>query len=211
MELEVLKSAWKEVGSSAASTSPEELEQLLSKKSKSPIAKLKRNLFWELMVVVVMYGGTIIYYLLQNQTGMLYLALMMAVLGALYGWYYITKRKLLLNMECVTCEVKSNLSTQLVTLEKLLKLYLWAGTLLVPVILMVSGVIVYFTSPLPKDVPLSKEAFFIYFFIALFIISLVFTVPVFFLNKWYINLLYGRHVKKLRQIVNEMNELPFKN
>jgi hypothetical protein len=211
MELEALKSAWKEVGSSAASTSPEELEQLLSKKSKSPIAKLKRNLFWELMVVVVMYGSTIIYYLVQNQTGMLYLALMMAVLGALYGWYYITKRKLLLNMECVTCEVKSNLSTQLVTLEKLLKLYLWAGTLLVPVILMLSGIIVYFTSPLPKDVPLNKEAFFIYFFIALFIISLVFTVPVFFLNKWYINLLYGRHVKKLRQIVNEMNELPFKN
>lgn len=211
MELENLKTIWKDVGTDTAATSAEELELLLSKKSKSPIAKLKRNLFWEMMVVVIMYGGTIIYYLLKNQPGMFYLALMMAVLGALYGWYYITKRKLLLNMECVTCEVKSNLSTQLVTLEKLLKLYLWAGTLLVPVILMLSGVIVYFASPLPKDVPLSKEAFFIYFFIALFIISLVFTVPVFFLNKWYINLLYGRHVKKLRLIVNEMNELPFKN
>lgn len=211
MELENLKTIWKDVGTSTAATSAEELEQLLSKKSKSPIAKLKRNLFWEMMFVVIMYGGTIIYYLVQNQTGMLYLALMMAVLGALYGWYYVTKRKLLLNMECVTCEVKSNLSTQLVTLEKLLKLYLWAGTLLVPVILMVSGIIVYFTSPLPKDVPLSKQAFFVYFFIALFVISLVFTIPLFFLNKWYINLLYGRHVKKLRQIVNEMNELPFKN
>lgn len=211
MELENLKTIWKDVGTKTAATSAEELELLLSKKSKSPIAKLKRNLFWEMMAVVVTYGGTIIYYLLQNQTGMLYLALLMGVLGALYGWYYFTKRRLLLNMECVTCEVKSNLSTQLVTLEKLLKLYLWAGTLLVPVILMVSGVIVYFTSPLPKDVPLSKEAFFIYFFIALFIISLAFTIPVFFLNKWYINLLYGRHVKKLRQIVNEMNELPFKN
>ena len=211
MELEALKSAWKDVGSSTASTSAQELEQMLSKKSKSPIAKLKRNLFWELMVVVVMYGGTIIYYLLKNQPGMFYLALMMAVLGALYGWYYIAKRRLLINMECVTCEVKSNLSTQLVVLEKLVKLYLWAGTLLVPVILILSGIIVYFTSPLPKNVPLSKEAFFIYFFVALFIISLLFTVSVFFLNKWYINLIYGRHVKKLRQIVNEMNELPFKN
>lgn len=211
MELENLKTIWKDVGTATVTTSAEELEQMLSKKSKSPIAKLKRNLFWEMLAVVVTYGGTIIYYLLQNQTGMLYLALLMGVLGALYGWYYFTKRRLLLNMECVTCEVKSNLSTQLVTLEKLLKLYLWAGTLLVPVILMVSGVIVYFTSPLPKDVPLSKEAFFIYFFIALFILSLAFTIPVFFLNKWYINLLYGRHVKKLRQIVNEMNELPFKN
>ncbi|HEX4958955.1 MAG TPA: hypothetical protein VFV46_12305 [Lacibacter sp.] len=209
MELENLKTLWKDVDTTVATTSAEELEQLLSKKSKSPIAKLKRNLFWEMMVVVVLYGGSIIYYLLQNQTGMLYLALMMAVLGALYGWYYVTKRRLLLNMECVTCEVKSNLSTQLVTLEKLLKLYLWAGTLLVPVILVVSGMIVYFTTPLPKDITLSKGTFFIYFFIALFLLSLVFTIPLFFLNKWYINLLYGRHVKKLRQIVNEMNEFPF--
>ncbi len=209
MELDNLKAVWKEVGASAVDTSAQELEQLLAKKSKSPIAKLKRNLFWEMVLVVVLYGGTIIYYVLQNEPGMLYLSLLLGITAALYGWYYITKRRLLLSMECVTCEVKSNLSTQLVTLEKLLKMYLWAGRLLMPVILILSGMIVYFTSPLPKDIELSKGAFFIYFFIALLLISLVFTVPVYFLNKWYINLLYGRHVKKLRQIVNEMNEMPF--
>lgn len=211
MELDNLKAIWKNVDVVAAGTSAEELEQLLSKKSKSPIAKLKRNLFWEMVVVVVLYGGTILYYLLQNKPGMLYLSLLMGVLGALYGWYYIAKRRLLINMECVTCEVKSNLSTQLVVLEKLVKLYLWAGTLLMPVIIMVSAMIAYFTSPLPKDISMSKESFFIYFFIVLLLISLVLTIPVYFLNKWYVNLLYGRHVKKLRQIVNEMNELPFKN
>lgn len=211
MELESLKTIWKDVGTATATTSAEELERMLSQKSKSPIAKLKRNLFWEMIVVVILYGATIIYFLQLNQPGMIYHALLLAVLGALYGWYYVTKRKLLLNMECVTCEVKSNLSTQLVTLEKLLKLYLWAGTLLLPVILLLSGMIIYFTSKLPDNITASKGLFFIYFFIAILVISLVFTLPVYFLNKWYINLLYGRHVKKLRQIVNEMNELPFKN
>ncbi|MBS4063947.1 MAG: hypothetical protein KGZ74_05275 [Chitinophagaceae bacterium] len=209
MELDNLKTIWKDVGTTATSTSVEELEQLLSKRSKSPIAKLKRNLFWEMVVVVVIYGATILYYLFQNQPGMLYLALMMAVIGGLYGWYYIVKRKLLIHMECVTCEVKSNLSSQLVSLEKLVKLYLWAGTLLVPVILMISAMIVYFTTPLPQEIAMSKRAFFVYFFIALLLISLVCTIPLFFLNKWYIHLLYGRHIKQLRAIVNEMNELPF--
>lgn len=211
MELENLKTIWKDVGTATVTTSAEELEQMLSKKSKSPIAKLKRNLFWEMVVVVVLYGGTILYYLLKNEPGMLYLSLLMALLGILYGWYYVVKRRLLINMECVTCEVKSNLSTQLVMLEKLVKLYLWAGTLLLPVVFIISGTIAYDSTPLPPDLPLSKREFFIYFLVVLLALSALFTVPVFFVNKWYVNLLYGRHVKKLRQIVNEMNEPPFKN
>lgn len=211
MELENLKTIWKDVGTATVTTSAEELEQMLSKKSKSPIAKLKRNLFWEMVVVVLLYGGTILYYLLKNEPGMLYLSLLMALLGILYGWYYVVKRRLLINMECVTCEVKSNLSTQLVMLEKLVKLYLWAGTLLLPVVIIISGTIAYDSTPLPPDLPLSKREFFIYFLVVLLALSALFTVPVFFVNKWYVNLLYGRHVKKLRQIVNEMNEPPFKN
>jgi hypothetical protein len=209
MELDNLKTIWKEMGADTAGTSTEELEQMLSKKSKSPIAKLKRNLFWEMIVVVVLYGSTTLYYFIKNDAGMFYLAWIMILLSALYGWYYVSKRKLLLNMECVTCEVKSNLNTQLKTLEKYLKLYLWAGTLLVPIILMCCGVIIYFNNPAPADLPAGKNEFFPYFLAGMFIFSLIITIPLFFLNKWYIHLLYGRHVKKLRAIVNEMNELPF--
>ncbi len=208
MELDNLKTIWKEVGAKS-STSTEELEQLLRKNSKSPIAKLKRTLFWEMMVVVIIYGGTILYYVIENKPGMLYLALLMAATGGLYAWYYIAKRKLLIKMECVTCEVKSNLSTQLSTLEKYLKLYLWAGTLLLPVLLISCGLILYFNNPLSPNVGMSKSEFFLYFLAGMFIVSLVLTIPLYFLNKWYIHLLYGRHVKQLRSIVNEMNELPF--
>ncbi|MFN5135223.1 MAG: hypothetical protein ACK5DG_07890 [Chitinophagaceae bacterium] len=210
MELENLKTIWKDVGITVQGTSAEELEQLLSKKSKSPIAKLKRNLLWELIAVAVLYGITIIYYLSANKPGMLYMVTMLLVVGALYGWYYISKRKLLNSMECVTCEVKSNLSTQLTTLEKLVKLYLWVGTLLVPFLLILSFLVgLFFSDNGELLAKLGNEIIIILVIWAL--ISFVLTIPVYFLNKWYINLLYGRHVKKLRQIVNEMNELPFKN
>jgi hypothetical protein len=209
MELENLKTIWKEVGTTEQGTSAAELEQLLSKKSKSPIAKLKRTLLWELVFVVFIYFSTIVYYLAKNEPGMSYFALMLVVVGALYVWYYVVKRRLLKQMECVTCEVKSNLSNQLKTLEKYLKLYLWAGTLLAPVLLIGSGIVVYFYSPDLGKLPMGKNEFFPYFFLGMFIISLIITVPLYFLNKLYIHLLYGRHVKKIRTIVQELNELPF--
>ena len=210
MELESLKTIWKDVSINTAATSAEDLEQMLSKKSKSPIAKLKRNLMWEMIAVAVLYGFTIIYYLSANKPGMLYMVTMLLVVGALYGWYYISKRKLLNSMECVTCEVKSNLSTQLTTLEKLVKLYLWAGTLLVPLLLVLSFLVGLFF--MDNGVLLAKlGSKIIIVFVVWALISFLLTIPVYFLNKWYVNLLYGRHVKKLRQIVNEMNELPFKN
>lgn len=213
MELDLLKSVWKEVGdSNQASTSQHELEQLLSKKSKTPIARLKRNLFWELIAVLVLYSITVVYYFLTYKGGILSFAWMLIVLGALYVWYYVRKRNLLNSMECVTCEVKSNLSVQLGTLEKYIKLYLWAGTLLFPVVLMFTFIVGYLYAPETQKLP-GKEIpnFFLIYTISCLVFSVVLTVPIYFLNKWYVHKLYGQHVKKLRQIVNEMNELPFTN
>lgn len=210
MELESLKTIWKDVGTSTAATSADELEQMLSQKSKSPIAKLKRNLFWEMIAVAVLYGITIIYNLSANIPAMLYSVMMLLVLGALYGWYYVAKRKLLNSMECVTCEVKSNLSTQLTTLEKLVKLYLWVGTLIVPFLLILSFLVGLFF--MDNGELLAKLGNKIIIVLVIWVlISFVLTIPVYFLNKWYVHKLYGQHVKKLRQIVNEMNELPFRN
>jgi membrane protease YdiL (CAAX protease family) len=209
MELDNLKAIWKESVSLPAATTQLELEEMLSKKSQSPIAKLKRNLLRELIGVVILYGVTIFYYLFENKPGMIYLAVMLIVLGALYGWFYVAKRRLLNSMECVSCEVKSNLSLQLKTLEKYVKLYLWVGTLLIPVILISSFLIgLYFGDNGEFLAKMGNKIFAV--FAAWVLISLVLTIPVYFLNKWYVHKLYGQHVKKLKSILNEMNEIPFK-
>ncbi|MBX9784138.1 MAG: hypothetical protein K2X48_12685 [Chitinophagaceae bacterium] len=210
MELESLKTIWKDVGAKTAGTSAEELEQLLSKKSKSPIAKLKRNLFWELMVVLVLYSGTIAFYFVTYKGVILSMAWMLIIIGAAYIAYYVRKRRLLKNMECVTCEVKSNLSAQLKTLEKLVKMYLWIGTLIFPVVMMLSFVVWYFYFPEKDMTQLKQVPYFTFFYMLVsFLFTAGLTIPVYFLNKWYVHKLYGQHVKKLRQIVNEMNEFPF--
>jgi hypothetical protein len=209
MELDNLKTIWKDVGTTATNTSAKELEQLLGKRSKSPIAKLKRNLFWELMVVVVMYTATMLYYFIVNEPGMFYLGLLMLLIGGFYLWFYVSKRRLLVKMECVTCEVKSNLSTQLVTLEKYVKLYLWVGTLMIPVILFLVLLIMLYLGPDNSKFLAQMGGKIVYVFLVWIVLSCIVTIPVFFLNKWYVHKLYGQHVKKLKAIVNEMNELPF--
>lgn len=207
MELDQLKSIWKESDAAVSNTSPEELEKMLQMQSKSPIAKMKRNLFWELIVIATIYIGTIFYYLFENKPGMLYLALMLFVIGVMYVWYYVKKRTLLKNIECVTCEVKSNLSSQLASLEKLIHLYLWLGTILIPVVLILSFIVgLIFTDNGHFIKELGDKL--VYVILVWVVFSLICTVPMYFVNKWYVNLLYGRHVKKLRQILNEMNEMP---
>jgi len=207
MELDQLKEMWDDVGSKEKGPSADELQVLLQKKSKSPIAKMKRNLFMELLFILVLYVLTVAYYFLNFSGGMLSLAWMLIVIGVLYLLYYRQKRKLLNRMECVSCEVKSNLSMQLRVLEKYVKFYMWVGTLLFPVVFIASGVIVLLYSPDTTADPVTRERFFIWVFLAVMIVfAAVLTVPVYFLNKWYVRKLYGQHIERLKKIVDEMNE-----
>lgn len=204
MELDQLKQMWGDMSTDKKGSSDEEIQAMLRKKSKSPIAKMKHNLFVEMLVVVVLYAFSIIYYFLKFEGAILSVAWMMLITGILYMIYYFRKQKLLHDMECVTCEVKSNLQLQLRTLEKYIWLYLVLGTLLFPVILLIAGALIFLYDPEFQSsqavIPFWK------FFLILFVITTILTIPVYFVNKWYVRKLYGQHADKLKAIVNEMSE-----
>ena len=109
-------------------------------------------------------------------------------------------------MQCVSCHVKSNLELQLGTLEKYVKFYLLAGIILVPVTMLFVGYvsIILYPERLGKtSIPgLSADAYQTGIF--LLILTAFLSVGSYFLNKWYINRLYGRHNKKLKEILKEM-------
>lgn len=173
----------------------------------SPIAKMKRNLLVELVAVLVLYILTIGYYFTQYTGGMQWNAWLLLFIGVLFMFYYQRKHKLLSSMECVSCEVKSNLKTQLKTLEKYIRFYLLAGTALFPFALIATGLIVFFYSPdIPKDVTDPSGKYVWIFTAVLVLCSAVLTVPMYFINKWYVRKLYGQHAERLKMIVDEMNE-----
>lgn len=207
MELDQLKEMWSDVGSKEHGPSADELQALLHKKSKSPIAKMKRNLLIELLLIVVIYVLTVVYYFLNYSGGMLSAAWMLIVIGVFYVFYFLRKRKLLNRMECVSCEIKSNLKMQLVTLEKYVRFYMISGTLLVPVVFIITGLIVLLYSPEATSVPSIKTtAFLVGITAVLIVVAAVFTIPIYYLNKWYVRKLYGQHIERLKSIVDEMNE-----
>lgn len=204
MELDQLKQMWGEIATDKNVSSDEEIQAMLRKKSKSPIAKMKRNLFIEMIVVVVLYSVTIADYFIRYKGAMLSIAWIMLAAFFLYMFYYIRKRKLLYEMECISCEVKSNLQLQLRTLVKYIRLYLIIGTLLFPVIMIIMSVVLFFYSVEMQELP--KQTPFLPFLAVVSIIALLLTIPLYFLNKWYVRKLYGQHADKLKAIVNEMSE-----
>ncbi len=68
MELDSLKEIWKDQdkGMDRYPDNNSEILSMLGKKSKSPVDKIRRNLLWELISIVVIYAAFIAYYALSR-------------------------------------------------------------------------------------------------------------------------------------------------
>jgi len=83
MELDNLKEVWQADAGNTLPGIKEDILLMLQKKSRSPIAKIKRNLRGEMMVVVVLYSASIIYYIISNKGRYWELALMLFLILAI--------------------------------------------------------------------------------------------------------------------------------
>jgi len=127
--------------------------------------------------------------------------ILLVVAGILYSIYVFYKNQLLKKMECMSCEVKSNLSLQLGFLEKLVKLYFKVGNIFVLLTYLIAGAIGYITSESETDsIPHYLEIMiFITIGAVLFLIN-------YYFSRWYLFTLYGKHIQKLKNILYEMDE-----
>ena len=209
MELESLKYIWKQMDESAHQQSDDKVIAMLNKKSKSTVAKMKRNLFFEMILAIIFYVPLIVYYLLGFNGKLSGVAWFMLFILAIFIVYYYLKNKLLKEMLCVGCQVKANLQRQATTLEKYVRFYFVAGTILIPVTILFLGILMYWKLPPPP----APTPFYItpgnplWKVILLWFVLLILTLAfIYFANIWYVNKLYGRHINKLKQLLAEMNE-----
>ena len=207
MELEQLKNIWTN-DTGPKDKKNEDLLHLLSRPSNSPIANMKRNLRWELIAVIILYGLTVVYYFFAFEGRMVELSWFMMAIGVFFVIYYYRKNKLLNEMQCVSCRVKSNLELQLKTLEKYVRFYLVAGNILFPLSLLFVGYVGFFLYPERLNTPktLMQSPAMQNLAIKYAVVTVFLSIGVFFLNKWYVNRLYGRHIKKLKEILIEMKD-----
>ena len=199
MELDNLKTLWKEQELRENSAGEADILAMLQKRSKSPIAKMKRNLFWELIIILVMYTSMITYYMMADYGRFKELSLMLLIIVIPFILYYYKKNKILTEMECVTCEVRSNLRRQVATLEKYIRFYFIAGSVLAAAAYFITGLIV--NSKAGHEFLSNPQS--IWTFVGCGVILVIVMI---FLNKWYVNKLYGQHVKRLKELLQQTEE-----
>jgi hypothetical protein len=222
MELDSLKDIWKNLDEEDLQPVREmPILSMLQKRSQGTISRLKRNLNRELIAVVIIYSITIGYIISFKQ---LYseLAVLLAIIAGAFLFYYYRKSKLLKQMQCVACEVRSNLKQQLSTLEKYVRFYFIAGSIITPLAYFAAGLIILFNaqdfkfslndlpggnatdsvSQIPVVAHISNHRFFVIFLS----LGAVITVSSYFFNRWFVNKLYGQHIQKLKELLYQMEE-----
>lgn len=199
MDLDNLKNVWKEQESANIPDSEKDIISMLGKKSQRPIARMKRNLMWELVAVVVLYVLAISFFVMDQGGRYWENALLLFLIGIAFLIYYYYKNRLLKQMECVSCEVRSNLEMQVSTLEKFIKFYFRAGVAITPIVYYVSAFIVLYKSAIGLNAPTNL----LFVFLGT---GVVITIASYYFNRWYVNKLYGQHVAKLKELLGQMEE-----
>jgi hypothetical protein len=206
MELDNLKTIWKEQKIPAGDDQhdAEMLVSLLQERSRGPIERMRRNTRKESLLMLVTYIPTIAIYLIMFQGRLWGISLVMAVILVFYRVYYYLKLRLLKKMQCVSCEVRSNLARQIDVLGKYVRFYYWSSTILLLSALILAYEILRYSyrevHPRPTPVWWFQPGF-------LLVLLGPFALAAWYFNRKYVNKLYGRHIKKLKQLLLEMDEV----
>ncbi len=207
MELDDLKIIWQD--KSIQGTDANKISEMIGKQSQSPVSKMKRNLRMELLIFIFSLCSVIVYYFIAFRSEYSVIAWAYVILLVLVCYYFFRKDKLLNEMQCSSCRVKSNLELQLGQLERYVKFYLISGTAIVPILFIFLGIVLYYKKPAlinrtilyPSTTnPIWK------FLLAWFILLSFSTAIVWMLNRGYVYKLYGRHINKLKQLLAQINE-----
>jgi hypothetical protein len=198
MELDNLKAIWKE--QEPVPVIQPDWQRVLQMQSRGPIARMRRNVRLEALIMLVCYIPCIVLYLVWFEGRLRFISLMMGLILVFYWVYYLRKDRLLKKMQCVTCEVRSNLARQIKILGNYLRFYLWSTTLVI--------VISWFIAYLAIRFALHQKGLLAPRWLepSLLVLIVPFCIGLHYLNKRYFNKLYGRHIQKLRELLREMDE-----
>ncbi|HXB32060.1 MAG TPA: hypothetical protein VNV35_01505 [Puia sp.] len=193
MELESLRYIWHSLEvPSDVEYDRRALLALVEKKSQAPIARMRRNLIGEGILLLVAYIPAILVFLLGFKGRLVAVAWLYIILAGFFFAYYYSKYRLLSKMQCPTCELRSNLARQVRTLKRYTRFYLLAGTGMIPLAYMVAYLIIRWKLPSVNPNPW-------------LILLIPITIGMYYINASYVNRLYGRHIKKLQELLSELD------
>ncbi len=203
MELDELKSIWKNNPPGFQSKDESEIAMMLKKQSTSIIEKLKRSVWFELIFTLVAGIVMLIYALTLPSGALKWTSVSALILFVAYLFYYAKKLTMLNRYASAHENIKSNLELLVNNLDSYLKFYKRSYTILYPIyfclMLLFIGLergadefIAAITKP-EKIVTLILLAVFFFFCST-------------WLTKWYLKKLYGNHLEKLKCLLHDLEQ-----
>ena len=201
MELEDLKSIWKNSPEGFRQRNETEIAAMLKGKSKSIVSKLKLSVWIELVVTLLGGIGLVAYALTLPAGALKWTAIFIVVIFVGYTVYYVKKLLLLNQFEGVNENIRVNIETLTLKLTSYLRFYKRSYTVLYPVYFCL-GVIF-------SGIEQGTEYFLEIMSKPKTILSLVgFGVVFYFGSTWLVNWLfrklYGNHIDRLKLLLKDL-------
>jgi hypothetical protein len=200
MELDELKHIWNKKQQDFQLKGPDELAMMLKGSSRSVVEKLKRSVWFELLVTVVAGIALLIYAFTLPDGSIKWTTISILILFVAYSIFYLKKLSLL-NRFNADENLKENLQRLVDSLNSYLRFYKLSYTILYPVYF---GLGVLF-----GGIESGSERFFHILsqtktIVSLLVVGLAFFFLCTWFANWYLGKLYGTHLQKLQTVLNEL-------
>lgn len=200
-ELEDLKQIWKSHEQGYEPKKESEIALMLQGKSNSIISKLKRNVWVELIFTIACSIGLAVYTFTLEAGAIMWTIISLLVLFAAYLFYYVKKLMLLGKFDASAGNMKSSLENLYNKLSVYISFYRKSYAVLYPVYFFLGiffgaldtgfdGFLIRMQDP--KTV------------ILLVVVTGGFFVFTFIVTNFYLKKLYGNHLAKLRELLDEL-------
>ncbi len=210
MELDELKSQLKhKLATDHTGRSEEDIAILLTKKTNSVIAKLKRSLRIEIISCILI---TLVFAFIgltsKTFAFRIYFSVFTIVsIAFLIPMFYLFKRTATLGGTAFP--IKSNLQTIVTIIEEFIKRYFQFTMALLPVCFLFALLLGYHDKEPNQHIDSLAKSLFsslwqVILFIAVYCILL--SVGIYYFTKWYLKKLYGKYVSQLKECIRELTE-----
>lgn len=201
MEIEELKYIWQKQHEGFQLKDETELAGMLNGRSRSIIARLKRNVWFELIFTFVGGLALFAYALTLPEGGLKWTSISIPLLFALYSAYYLKKLRLLNRFDPGNDHMKANLQRLVQRLKGYLKFYKRSYSILYP---MYFALFLLFTAIEQGATGFMNRVSQPEIFITLLLGAGLFFVCSTWLTSWYLKKLYGNHLDKLEGLLKEL-------
>ncbi|MBL7839600.1 MAG: hypothetical protein JNJ75_05635 [Cyclobacteriaceae bacterium] len=200
-ELEDLKQIWRSHEQGYEPKKESEIAVMLQGRSNSIIGKLKRNVWFELIFTIACSVALLVYALTLEAGAIMWTIISLIVLFTAYLFYYVKKLLLLGKFDASGGNIKSSLENLYQKLTVYVNFYRKSYTVLYPVYFFLGLFFGALETGLDGFISRMQEPKTV---ITLVVLMGLFFILGFVATHFYLKKLYGNHLTKIKELLNEL-------